>query len=180
MRLNRAAITFERPRSNSCSKTLLSIATTMQQYATSLIRVGYCAAFSSSPRTLPWSSPQVADGLLHAHFPTLRFKCSRCGNGDVQIQPDWPKPVRRHDIRCCHVPCGRPREWLHEHTGGDVLGGGYSRDSRLRRHRPGNIHGPVDCKPVDPYWIWHHCCSNGHIHCGTDWFLASGTRYPKL
>ena len=25
-------------------------------------------------------------------FPSLRFKCSKCGNRDVQTQPDWPKP----------------------------------------------------------------------------------------
>jgi len=25
-------------------------------------------------------------------FPSLRFKCSKCGNRDVQTQPDWPVP----------------------------------------------------------------------------------------
>lgn len=28
-------------------------------------------------------------------FPSIRFKCSKCGNRDVQTQPDWPHPSDR-------------------------------------------------------------------------------------
>lgn len=51
----------------------------------------FCSSFNCGHNAVvPFDRLGKPDETL---FPSIRFKCSKCGSRDVQTQPDWPHPT---------------------------------------------------------------------------------------